>query len=135
MIDTSDSHEREREVVHLIASFRIEHRDDRSATQILSQLATIASSLPGCRGCTLTRASDAHAPLVLHEEWDSEDRLKCHIESEGFQSTLAHFGSSLRKPGETPLADGITLRFTRTHSPLGLDGYSLSLANTNKTSI
>lgn len=114
-----------------MARFQVEHADDHNAMEILSCLATAASSLPGCRGCSLIHGDKASAPFVLVEEWDSEERLGRHVASEGFRSVLVHFGIGLRQADEDSPADRIILRFSRLNSPLELESYTKSLTRGN----
>ena len=106
-----------------MAEFQIERADEHTALQVLSHLATVASSLPGCRGCTLIRAANPATPFILFEEWDSHELLTRHIESEGFRSILVHFATALREPGEDAQSPCVTLSVTRGQRALELKDY------------
>jgi quinol monooxygenase YgiN len=131
MVHDTDSEDVESGLVRLMARFQIEQADDDIAMRILSRLATAASSLPGCRSCTLFHTAEDSSPLILVEEWDSEKLLQRHMASEGFHSVLVHFGSGLRPAHDDRPSDGITLRFSRAKSDLGLESYVETLSGTD----
>jgi quinol monooxygenase YgiN len=119
--------------IRLMAKFQIEHVDDRTAMQILSRLATAASLLPGCSGCTLVQTSDSASPLILVEEWESEEGIKRHISSEGFLAVLVQFGIGLHQSDQGSPGDKVTLRFARSQTALDLEDYTKLLANPDTT--
>jgi hypothetical protein len=61
--------------------------------------AALGGSLPGSRLYNLSNPADEPSILMLQEEWESEELLKLHVKSEGFQTVLTHFRSNAQEAG------------------------------------
>jgi len=61
------------------------------AWKALSRIAIRTQALPGCSYCSVLREFNADGTATLIEEWDSEEAMHRHLNSEGFRAVFQAF--------------------------------------------